>query len=244
MVLNQLNKEIHQLEKEQGQSNLNTQVIIAALNEEEGIGLTITEMMDALNNPHVLVVDGNSTDRTIEVAKNLGATVTFQEGKGKGDALAKGLEHLDPDAKYIVITDADYTYPAESVPDMIKLLEENPEVGMVCGNRLNGNVQKEALHRVFHVGNLLIAFTYNLLSNIPLKDPLTGLRVVRADILRGWKVKSKGFDIEVELNRLVEKKGYGIVEVPIQYRERLGEKKLGIKHGAEIFRRIISETFY
>jgi len=244
MVLNQLNKEIHQLEKEQGQSNLNTQVIIAALNEEEGIGLTITEMMDALNNPHVLVVDGNSTDRTIEVAKNLGATVAFQEGKGKGDALAKGLEHLDPEAKYIVITDADYTYPAESVPDMIKLLEENPEVGMVCGNRLNGNVQPEALHRVFHIGNLLIAFTYNLLSNIPLKDPLTGLRVVRADILRSWKIKSKGFDIEVELNRLVEKRKYDIVEVPIQYRERLGQKKLGLKHGAEIFRRIISETFY
>jgi dolichol-phosphate mannosyltransferase len=244
MVLNQLNKELHQLEKEQGQSNLNTQVIIAALNEEEGIGLTITEMMDTLNNPQVLVVDGNSTDRTIEVAKNLGATVAFQEGKGKGDALAKGLEHLEPEAKYIVITDADYTYPAESVPDMIKYLEENPEVGMVCGNRLNGNVQKEALHRVFHVGNLLIAFTYNLLSNIPLKDPLTGLRVVRADILRNWKVKSKGFDIEVELNRLVEKRGYGIVEVPIQYRERLGQKKLGIKHGAQIFRRIISETFY
>ena len=232
MVLNQLNKEIHQLEKEQVQSNLNTQVIIAALNEEEGIGLTITEMMDALNNPQVLVVDGNSTDRTIEVAKNLGAAVAFQEGKGKGDALAKGLEHLNPEAKYIVITDADYTYPAESVPDMIKHLEENPEVGMVCGNRLNGNVQKEALHRVFHIGNLLIAFTYNLLSDIPLKDPLTGLRVVRADILRGWKVKSKGFDIEVELNRLVEKRGYGIVEVPIQYRERLGQKKLGIKHGA------------
>jgi glycosyltransferase involved in cell wall biosynthesis len=243
MVLNQLNKEIHQLEKEQVQSNLNTQVIIAALNEEEGIGLTITEMMDALNNPQVLVVDGNSTDRTIEVAKNLGAAVALQEGKGKGDALAKGLEHLNPEAKYIVITDADYTYPAESVPDMIKHLEENPEVGMVCGNRLNGNVQKEALHRVFHIGNLLIAFTYNLLSAIPLKDPLTGLRVVRADILRDWKVKSKGFDIEVELNRLVEKRGYGIVEVPIQYRERLGQKKLGIKHGAEIFRRIIAETF-
>ena len=223
---------------------MNTQVIIAALNEEEGIGLTITEMMDALDNPHVLVVDGKSTDKTIEIAKNLGATVAFQDGKGKGDALAKALQHLDPEAKYIVITDADYTYPAESIPAMIKLLKENPDVGMVCGNRLNGNVQPEALHRVFHIGNLLIAFTYNLLSNIPLKDPLTGLRVVRADILRSWKVKSKGFDIEVELNRLVEKRKYDIVEVPIQYRERLGQKKLGLKHGAEIFKRIILETIY
>ncbi len=244
MLLNQFNNEEQKSEKVQGHSNLNTQIIIAALNEEEGIGLTITEMMDELDNAQVLVVDGNSTDRTIEIAKNLGATIAFQDGKGKGDALAKGLEHLNPEAKFIVITDADYTYPAESVPEMIKLLEKNPAVGMVCGNRLNGNVQPEALHRVFHIGNMLIAFTYNLLSGIPLKDPLTGLRVIRADILRSWKVKSKGFDIEVELNRLVERRGYGIVEVPIQYRERLGEKKLGLKNGFEILERIMLETLY
>ena len=75
-------------------------------------------------------------------------------------------------------------------------------------------------------------------------DPLTGLRVVRAEILRNWKVKSKGFDIEVELNHRVEREGFGIVEVPIQYRERLGEKKLRVKHGAEILRRIMLETTY
>ncbi len=244
MELSQLNREEQQWDNRKLQSNLTTQIIIAALNEEEGIGLTITEMMDTLDNAKVLVVDGNSTDRTTEIATNLGATVAFQDGKGKGNALAKGLQNIDPEAEYVVITDADYTYPAESVPEMIKLLEENPDVGMVSGNRLNGNAQPEALHRVFHFGNLLIAYTYNLMSGIPLQDPLTGLRVVRADILRGWKVKSKGFDIEVELNRYVERKGYGIVEVPIKYRERLGEKKLGLKNGFEIFRRILIETFY
>src|SRR5674476_573660 len=111
MLLNQFNNEEQKSEKVQGHSNLNTQIIIAALNEEEGIGLTITEMMDELDNAQVLVVDGNSTDRTIEIAKNLGATIAFQDGKGKGDALAKGLEHLNPETKFIVITDADYTYP-------------------------------------------------------------------------------------------------------------------------------------
>jgi dolichol-phosphate mannosyltransferase len=67
---------------------------------------------------------------------------------------------------------------------------------------------------------------------------------VRAEILRNWKVKSKGFDVEVELNHRVEREGFGIVEVPIKYRERLGEKKLGVKHGAEILRRIMLETTY
>jgi len=73
-----------------------TQVIIAALNEEEGIGLTTNEINDNLTNSHVLVVDGRSTDRTVEVAKDNGATIAFQDGLGKGDAFAKALEYLDP----------------------------------------------------------------------------------------------------------------------------------------------------
>jgi dolichol-phosphate mannosyltransferase len=220
------------------------QVIIAALNEEEGIGLTITELTKTLKYPRILVVDGKSTDRTVETAKNLGADVVFQDGLGKGDALAKGLNHSDLTADYVVITDADYTYPAEYVPLMIRILEENPDVGMVCGNRFNNSYPLNEMHDILYFGNRMIAFIHNLLNGVSLKDPLTGLRVVRAGILRDWKVKSKGFDVEVELNHHVERKGFRIEEIPILYRARLGEKKLGIKHGSEILRRIILETEY
>ena len=221
-----------------------TQVIIAALNEEEGVGPTIADLIDNLDNPRVLVVDGRSTDRTVEVAKNMGADIVFQDGLGKGDALAKAVENSDLAVDYFVITDADYTYPAEYVPGMIRILEENPDVGMVCGNRFNGYLDLKGLNSIFYLGNRLIAFTHNFFNGVQLNDPLTGLRVVRGDIFRNWKVKSKGFDVEVELNHHVERKGFGIVEVPIQYRVRLGEKKLGIRHGAEILKRIMQETTY
>jgi dolichol-phosphate mannosyltransferase len=220
-----------------------TQVIIAALNEEEGIGLTIADLYSHLPCPHVLVVDGKSTDRTVEVAKNMGASIVFQNGHGKGDALAKGLENLVA-ADYVVITDADYTYPAEYVEEMIRILRENPEVGMVCGNRFSGKTNPKSFRGIFYLGNRLIAFTANALNGVQLTDPLTGLRVVRAEILRDWKVKSKGFDFEVELNHRVERGGFGIVEIPIHYRERLGEKKLKVRHGVEILRRIMLETTY
>jgi glycosyltransferase involved in cell wall biosynthesis len=226
-----------------GQGIPSTQVIIAALNEEEGIGLTIAEMVDTLGNPRVLVVDGNSTDGTVEVARKMGAIIAVQDGLGKGDAVAKAVENLDPTVDYVVITDADYTYPSAYVPYMIQLLEENPEVGMVCGNRLTGNADSKVLD-VFYIGNRLIAFTHNFLNGIQLKDPLTGLRVVRTEILRNWKVKSKGFDIEVELNHHVERKGFSIMEVPINYRPRLGQKKLKVRHALTIFWRIMSETTY
>jgi len=121
------------------------QLVLATLNEEYGIGLTLTELLDNVPTSHVLVVDGHSVDRTVEIAKNLGANIVFQEGIGKGNAIAKALEHIDSGVRYVVLTDADYTYPAEYVPEMIEILERNPQVGMVCGNRFSGNAEPKAV---------------------------------------------------------------------------------------------------
>jgi len=190
----------------------------------------------------LLVVDGNSHDRTVEVAKNCGASILFQDGTGKGDAIAKALEHTGSDVKYIVLTDADFTYPAEYVPQMIEILEQNPAVGMVCGNRFSQRIESATLRGSFYFGNKMLAFAHTLFNGVDMRDPLTGLRVIRAELLRGTPLKSKGFDVEVELNRSVERQGFKIVEVPITYRQRLGEKKLKLKHGAAILKRILLET--
>jgi len=228
-------------EKAEGRSVL---AIIAALDEEEGIGLTIAELGRYLEKPWVLVVDGWSRDRTVEVAKEMYADVLFQGGSGKGNAIAEAVKHVNMDVDYVVFTDADYTYPAEFLPQMIRILDENPRVGMVCGNRFNSHFRLKSMHNVLYLGNRLIAFTHNLLNGVQMHDPLTGLRVVRWKILKNWTPKSQGFDVEVELNHHVERQGYGIVEIPIFYRQRLGEKKLKPKHGFAIMKRILAETIY
>lgn len=215
-------------------------VIVAALNEEEGIGLTIDELRSYLGNPEILVVDGNSRDRTVKVAKGMDVDVMLQEGTGKGRAIAQAIRQVNAD--YVVFTDADYTYPAKFVPRMIKILEGNPRVGMVCGNRFNSHFHLEGMHDMFYLGNRLLAFSHNMLNGIALRDPLTGLRVVRSEVLKGWAPISKSFDIEVELNHHVERRGYGILEIPIPYRPRLGEKKLKLRHGVTILRRILLES--
>jgi dolichol-phosphate hexosyltransferase len=221
-----------------------TQVIVAALNEEEGIGPTIAELVDYLNKPSIIVVDGKSSDRTTEIARIMGAEILIQDGKGKGNAVAKAINYLNPKAKYTILTDADYTYPARYLPQMISLLDKNPDVGMVCGNRFTPNIDKKALHKVFYFGNRVIAFTHNLLNGVELKDPLTGLRVMRTELLKDWKVHSSGFDVEVELNHYIERRGFKILEVPILYRQRLGQKKLRVRHGQEIFKRMFLELAY
>ncbi len=218
-----------------------TQLLVAALNEESGIGPTLEEFQSVMAYSKIIVVDGKSTDRTVEIAKNLGAEIAFQDGIGKGNAIARGIELIDSNTEYVVMTDADHTYPAEYVPEMIKILERNPHVGMVCGNRFSGDVEQKAVRSAFYFGNKVLAFAHTLLNGVSMNDPLTGLRVMRADLLREWNVKSQSFDIEVEMNSFIERKGYQIVEVPIRYRQRIGEKKLKAKHGITILMRILQE---
>ena len=217
-------------------------VIVAALNEEEGIGPTLAELREVLTDSRFLVVDGNSTDRTVEVARRMGAEVLFQESSGKGLAIAQAIKHINPNVEYVAFIDADFTYPAGYLLEMIRILEENPEVGMVTGNRFNDSFELRAKKSPFFMGNRFLAFAQRLLNGVNLRDPLTGIRVVRWRILKSWEPKSKGFDIEAEMNHRVERQGFKTVEIPINYRDRLGEKKLKLRHGFTILRRIITES--
>jgi len=231
-------------EKGEGKSVL---AIIPALNEEEGIGPTIAELRQCLGKPWILVVDGWSVDRTVRIAKDMDADVILQQGSGKGDAIAEAIRYVKANigfVDYVVFTDADYTYPAEFIPIMIRILEENPDVGMVCGNRFNSHFKLKSMHNILYLGNRLLAFTHNLLNGVKMRDPLTGLRVLRWEIIKDWQPKSQGFDVEVELNHYVERKGYRIVEIPIYYRPRVGEKKLKPQHGFSILKRILLESIH
>ena len=218
-------------------------VVIATLNEEEGIGPTLQEMQNVLHDSRFVVVDGNSVDKTIEIAKNMGADVLLQEGKGKGMAISQGFRLYGSKTTYVVFTDADYTYPAEYVPKMIEILEQDRKVGMVIGDRFKSLGVDKSFRNPFYVGNRLLAFAQQLMNGVKLSDPLSGLRVIRSEALEGLKLKSKGFDIEAELNAIIERRGYKIVEIPIEYRSRLGEKKLRMRDGWGIMKRIVVEGF-
>jgi len=217
-------------------------VILAALNEEEGIGPTLAELKMVLEDPRYLVVNGDSKDRTVEIAKEMGADVLIQQGSGKGHAVAQAIRYVDSDVKYVVFVDADFTYPAKYLPEMMRILEENPEVGMVTGNRFNRHFKLRSMKSPFYIGNRFLAWAQLFLNRVNLRDPLTGLRVIRWRILKNWEPKSKGFDIEAEMNHRVERQGYKTVEIPITYRHRLGEKKLKLRHGFRILKRIVSES--
>lgn len=224
-------------------TNSHVLVIVPTLNEEEGIGPTLQELRDVLGDPFLLVVDGNSVDDTCRIAKEFGAEVVLQKGKGKGSGVAQALGKVSSSPEYVVFIDADYTYPAEYIPEMIRVLEDNADVGMVIGNRFDGRFHIwKAMRDAYYLGNRVLAFAQHICNGVDLCDPLSGLRIVRWALLEHWRPKSKCFDVEAELNYYIEKSGYDVMETPIVYRGRLGEKKLKLRHGFTILKRIFVES--
>jgi dolichol-phosphate mannosyltransferase len=224
----------------------NITVLIPTYNEEQGIGPTIEDLKNAVDFESLIVVDGNSTDRTAEIAEKMGAQILFQEGNGKGLALAQVINHVTSGTEYVVLTDADYTYPAESIPEMIRIMENHPEIGMVIGNRFHSKLfyarGRKVISDILLFGNRILSFAHFLVNGIKLMDPLSGLRLIRWEAIKDWKPKSIGFDIEVEMNYYIRKQGYRTVEIPILYRPRLGAKKLRISDAFTILKRILVES--
>ena len=134
----------------------NITIVIPTLNEEKGIGSTILELKNVLKGAHYLVVDGNSTDSTVKIAKLLNAEVITQDGKGKGAAIAQSLKCINSDTDYLVFIDADFTYPTDNIFRMIEILDSNLNVGMVTGNRFNNNLEKKTMGTIFYYGNRII----------------------------------------------------------------------------------------
>lgn len=219
--------------------------LVPCLNEADGVGPTIEEIKDVIHDQPIVVVDGNSSDGTPDVASKLGALVINQRSKGKGNAVREGLEYIRNDSrlrscKYLLIIDGDRTYPCDKVPEMLQILSSNPKVGMVIGKRARLYSVWKLYGLLMIVGNLTFAFLHSLLNKVRLTDPLSGLRLISFEVIKRWNPMSGGFELEVELNRYVFERGYKIEEVPVVYRKRRGAKKLRIHHALWILKKIVT----
>lgn len=221
-------------------------ILIPAYDEPEGLRMVLEEILETID-PFILVVNRPPGHIQGKIAEGFGAVVFDQQSKGKGMALREALEYIEKNhcsPEYLALIDADYTYPANYINEMMETLKENPKVGMVTGNRFPSwiNSMKDvfkALPNPYYLGNRILSLFHRLLNNVNMSDPLTGLRIIRYPLINGWRPKSRSFDIECELNDFIlNKEGYEVVEIPIEYRRRVGKKKLGLRHGFIILLRI------
>lgn len=208
--------------------------VVPAYNEEKALRDVVEEYLRVSD--EVVVVDDCSSDDTFEIGKKLSSEydgvvfVSHEVNKGKPFALRTGVENCSGDV--LVFTDADMTYPARYVPEMVERL--NAGADMVLGDRISkGSKNIPFFNRV---GNRFFSYMVSFIGGSGIKDAQTGLRVLRKEDYENLDVDAESLEFETKMTVRASKLGYRIEEIPIEYRERVGEAKLNpLKDGWRMF---------
>jgi hypothetical protein len=202
-------------------------VVIPCLNEEAAIAGVVAQAREALAaagiEGEVIVVDNASEDRSAELAQAAGATVVAEPRRGYGSAYLAGLAASR--GTFIVMADADGTYPLELIPAFVEKLRGGAE--MVVGDRFKGGIERGAMpwpNR--YIGNPLLTGMLNVLFGSGVSDAHCGMRALRRDTLPRLKLQATGMEFASEMVIKAGKRRLRVEEIPIDYRRRIGDSKL------------------
>lgn len=200
-------------------------IVMPCLNEERAIGRTIDEIpFDKLKEmgyeTELLIVDGSSSDRSVDLARNRGASVLITE-RGCGRQYIYGFEHAR--GEIIVTADCDATYPLSDIPRILETLRDN-KLDFVTVNRF-ANLFPGSMHILNKIGNVVLTFIINSLFGLNLKDSQSGMWVFRKEALGKIELTSDGvtFAEEIKIEAFRKLKS---MEVPGSYKCRIGTTKL------------------
>jgi len=221
-------------------------ILIPTLNEAPTIAGVVKEFK-ALGFNHILVIDGKSSDNTVKYAREAGANVRTQSGKGKGNAIIEAFEVIEQ--PYILMLDGDGTYSARDADKMLAPLFLGFD--QVIGDRLI-NAEEGSFSRLNLFGNHMLNMLFKIAHSRDLHDILSGYRAFTKMAVQQMHLKETGFEIETEISVESVRNGQRVMVVPIRYSRRPGTAtKLspfhdGIKIVRTIYRlaRVNNPMFY
>jgi glycosyltransferase involved in cell wall biosynthesis len=202
-------------------------VVIPCLNEEEAVGAVVDQAWEGIRQSgrdgEVIVVDNDSSDSSAAVAADHGATVVTEKRRGYGSAYLAGLANAQ--GKYIVMGDADETYPIQELGGFVERLEEGND--LVLGSRFQGKIHGGAMPWLNRrIGNPILTGLLNLFFGVKVSDAHCGMRAVRRDALGVLDLHSTGMEFASEMVFKAYRRGLRVSEIPIDYFPRTGESKL------------------
>ncbi len=208
---------------------MKTSLVVPAYNEEEALPITIDEYLGYVD--EIIIVNDGSRDKTEKIAMDYAGKngnikyVKHNTNQGKPEALRTGVKHATGDI--LIFTDADCTYPARYIPDFIKKIDSGTD--MVLGSRVFNNTNIPRFNRI---GNRIFSLLITYFCYTRIIDAQTGFRAMRKDIFPELDVNARNLEYETKMTMRAAKHGYHVVEVPIEYRKRVGNSKLNpIKDG-------------
>jgi hypothetical protein len=202
-------------------------VIIPCLNEETAVGRVVDQAFAGIRasgrTGEVIVVDNGSTDGSAAIAAAHGAAVISETRRGYGSAYLAGLEAAR--GEYLVMGDADDTYPMSELGGFVDCLESGDD--LVIGSRFEGTIHGDAMPFLNRfVGNPVLTGMLNVLFGVKVSDAHCGMRAVRREALAVLDLHSTGMEFASEMVFKAYRRGLTVSEVPIDYYPRVGESKL------------------
>ncbi len=192
-------------------------VLIPCYNEEKTVEKVVRDFRAVLPEATVYVYDNNSSDRTAQLAEAAGAVVRHEYSQGKGNVLRRMFREID--AECYILVDGDDTYPAESAPEMCRLVLEH-QADMVVGDRLSSTYFTENKRPFHNFGNSLVRMSINCLFGAKIQDIMTGYRAFSFAFVKTFPVLSRGFEIETEMSIHAVQRNMQVENVVIEYRDR------------------------
>ncbi len=214
-------------------------VLIPCYNEEKTIAKVVRDAKEALPEAVVYVYDNNSSDRTVELAREAGAVIRYEYMQGKGNVIRRMFREIE--AECYIMVDGDDTYPMEYAGEMVdKVLHRNAD--MVVGDRLSSTYFTENKRPFHNFGNTIVRSSINRLFNCEIKDIMTGYRAFSYGFVKTFPVLSTGFEIETEMTIHAVYNHMQIENVIVDYRDRPegSESKLNtFSDGFKVIRTIL-----
>ncbi|PRY88112.1 glycosyltransferase family 2 protein [Mongoliibacter ruber] len=200
-------------------------VLIPAFNEENSVGLVVKDIPDFVRN--IIVVNNNSNDDTVKVAKAAGAIVLDEPQKGYGKACLTGMAFIaslpiPPDI--LVFLDADYSDYPEQLTDLITPIENN-QIDMVIGSRAKGEKESGSMTIPQVFGNWLATSLMRWIYKTDYSD-LGPFRAIKWDKLSALEMVDEDYGWTIEMQIKAAKNNYKTTEIPVNYRKRIGVSKV------------------
>lgn len=172
---------------------------------------------------NVVIIDGDSSDDTREIACEHGAEVIVQSGDGKGQAVREALEYIT--VPYVLMLDGDGTYDPADADKMLEPLSRGYE--HVIGNRF-ADMDDDAMRALNGFGNRMINRAFGFVHGANYEDILSGYRAFTVDSFERLSLDSDGFTIETELAVECVKHGVETTVVPVSYSARPDESETNL----------------
>jgi glycosyltransferase involved in cell wall biosynthesis len=196
--------------------NTNILVCLPVYNEEKAIDSMINLIQD--EGFELVITDGGSKDKSIEIAEKKGIKILHRPNRGKGYGMKQAMQYAKNNGKEIIVfIDCDMTYPVNKIKDLIKALDD-ADMSIGVRDRSKMSARSRFL-------NSLLSLVMKVLYNKQLKDAASGFRALKLHKFIN-RLTTDGMDLELEISGFAFKKNYKISEIAVDYYERVGESKL------------------